>query len=128
MNPITSHPQMLELGGFKSRSQIKRQRCDVSPASPNITPSFNYVSNPTGSTPVLKVKPIKCSRNSGLHTEKPEEKGKGRLGCCSGREPWRQETPLCSPSPQGHLLLWLLPTAPTPGSPQRLVLSLTSAM
>lgn len=128
VNPITSHPQTLELGGFKSRRQIKRQRCHASPASPNIIPSFKYMSNPIGSTLVLKVKPIKCSRSSGLHTEEPEEKGKGRAGHCSSREPRWQETPPCSPSPQGHLLLWLLPTAPAPGSPQCSVLPPASAM
>lgn len=101
VNPITSHPQTPELGGFKSRSQTKRQRSDASPASPNIISSFKYVSNPIGSTPVLKVKPIRCSWSSGLHTEEPEEKGKGRAGFCSDRELGWQETPPCSPEGSG---------------------------
>lgn len=117
VNPITPHPQTLELCGCKSRSHIKRQRHDASPSCPNIIPSFKYLSNPTGSTPVLKAKSIKCSRSS-LHTEEPGEKGKGRVRCCSSREPWCQETPPCSSFPQVYLLLWLLLTAPPLGSPQ----------
>lgn len=98
MNPITSHAQTVQLGGCRSRSQIKRQGHGASPSSPNMIPSFKYVSNPTGSPPVLNVKPIKCLRSSGLHTEEPEGKGKGRARRCSGREPgWQEILPALLP-------------------------------
>lgn len=63
---------------------------------------LKYATNPISSTAVLKVKPIKCSRGSGLGAEESEEMGRGEQGTVQ-----EGSNIPSSPSPQGHVLLQL---------------------
>lgn len=57
---------------------------------------------------MLKVKPLKCPRGSGLDAKEAEERGKGRAEHCSRGELRWWDTQPCSAPRQHHALLQML--------------------